>query len=500
MTSSPLLHVSELSKTFGTTKVLHQFELSLQPGEIHAILGHNGSGKSTVIKLLSGYHSADPGARVEVNGEPATLPLPPHGPVGIAFMHQDLGLLEGISIAENFAVGAFPTRGPVINWRRLSSDTAQELETYGVNIRPSRPIDGTVSPGQRALIALARAVRTMKSQYGTGVLVLDEPTVYLTDRDTALLHAKVRELAAEGIAVVYITHRLKELYGFAEKLTVLRDGRIIFNGSLDSLDRDELVALIAGSPVNAAETPEPVRQTAGSPILTVRNLRTERLNGVSFDAFKGEILGLAGLVGMGQDDIVEALFGSVRSEYDEIFFDKVPYSPEISAAVQSRFAFLPADRPRRSGAIDFSVSDNITLPVLKDFVKRGRLDLAGERRRSERWAEELGVIPRDTGVPLRTLSGGNQQKALLAKWLQLAPRLLLLIEPVQGVDVGAKRTIFDRIRTAARDGATVIVASTEHEDLADLCDRVLVVRDGDVVDEIAGSALDGERILRAFHG
>lgn len=500
MTSGALFRVSGLSKTFGTTRVLRDFELSLQPGEIHAILGHNGSGKSTVIKLLSGFHAPDPGARVEVLGEPTTLPLPPHGPVGIAFMHQDLGLLEGISVAENFAMCDFPTRGPIIDHRRLSVDTAQELAAYGLHVRPSQPIDGTVSPGQRALIALARAVRAMKSQFDTGVLVLDEPTVYLTDRDTMLLHSKVRELTEQGIAVIYITHRLKELYGFAQKVTVLREGETIFSGSLDSLKRDELVALIAGSPDAGATPRESVEVRSAPPTLTVRNLRAGRLNGVSFDAHKGEILGLAGLVGMGQDDVIEAVFGSVSSEYYEMTFDGDSFVPSIDYSVRSRFAFLPADRPRRSGALDFSVSDNITLPVLRNFLRHGRLDLAKERSRSAEWAEELQLLPRNTKLPLRLLSGGNQQKALLAKWLQLSPRLLMLIEPVQGVDVGAKRAIFDRIRAAAREGATVIIASTEHEDLADLCDRVLVLRDGDLVDEIPKAELDGERILRAFHG
>lgn len=498
---SAVLRLSELSKTFGSNRVLDELSMELAAGEIHALLGHNGSGKSTFIKILSGFYTPDDSPPIEINGVKQSWPLQSQGNVPIAFVHQDLGLLNGISIADNFVLGSYPMRAGAIDWKKTRLLVREALAEFDIDIDPARTLDHTVSPGQRALIALARAVSSIRAEHSNGVLILDEPTVYLTDKETELLQQKVRQLASTGIAVIYVTHRLRELDDFADAATVLREGKTVYSGPLSELEPDALVTFIAGT--NAAIVNERAARKFvaddSAPAVVIERLSTERLNQVSLSAQRGEIVGLAGLVGMGQEDVIEATFGSLARSSGTIELGGKPIGISPGRSIASGVGMLPADRVHRSGSIDHTVAENISLPVLKSHMQGVAILKRSEISTAQKLNDQFDVLPRNATLLLGNLSGGNQQKALLAKWLQSEPELLLLIEPAQGVDIGAKRKIFELIVQAAEQGTTVLVASTEHEDLATLCDRVLVFRDGSIADELKSPGITGEMLLRAFH-
>jgi ribose transport system ATP-binding protein len=482
-----VLEIHGLSKTFSGVQVLFDVDLEVRPGEVHALLGQNGSGKSTIIKVLSGYHDADPGAEIKLAGEELS-----EGAGGLSFVHQDLGLVDAMSILDNLRVGRWGTNLSPIHWGTERQRARETLRRFGMALDPGVEV-GTLSPADKAIIGLIRALDQLGGE-GEGLLVLDEPTASLPRGDVEKVFTAVRELASRGFGVLFVSHRLDEVRALANRATVIRDGRIVGTRDLAYTSDDDLVTLILGTELT--ELYPEIPKTGAGIVLEARGLSGIRATDVSFELHEGEILGLTGLAGMGEDEIPYLLFGAVPVKAGEIWVrgEKVKLSDPF-AAMQAGLALVPANRARDSGVAVATVQENVSLTTLGNYYRGGRLRHSEERQSVLRLIKDFQVVPPSPERALSTLSGGNQQKALLAKWLQMRPPVVILHEPTQGVDVGSRKQIFSVISDAAAAGAGIIIVSGEYEDLANLCDRVLVFRDGIVVSDLSGDRLSRDRIV-----
>jgi ribose transport system ATP-binding protein len=494
-TPAPALAARSLSKRFGGVLALDGAGLEVLPGEIHALLGANGSGKSTLIKILAGYHAPEPGGELEVRGVPVTLPLRPGEAraVGLAFVHQDLALIPSLSVLENLRLGELAARRGWYLPRRPERERAcRALERLGVDLDPDARV-GALAPLDRALLAVVRAVEEMP---GAGVLVLDEPTAFLPRRETERLVGLLRGIAGGGASVLLVSHDLAEVRRIADRVTVLRDGRNVGTEAGDAAEK-RLVELILGR----ALAPLPTARGGGRGQVAVRlgSVSGRALRDVSLELGAGEVVGLTGLAGSGYAELAYALFGASpgttgRIELNGSAYDLAALTP--AQALAAGAALVPADRLRDGSVGSLPVADNLALPVLGSLGRRLLLRPGRLVRHAASLLARFDVRPRDPRLPYGALSGGNQQKALLAKSLQARPRLLLLDEPTQGADVGAHRQILALVAEAAAEGAAVLYASADHKELAAVCDRVLVFAGGRVAHELAGADLTEERIGR----
>ena len=493
----PVVSARRFGKSFGGRSVLADVDLDVLPGQVHGLLGQNGSGKSTFIKILAGYHHPDEGAELEVRGEHVNLPLNPTDPrhVGFSFVHQDLGLVERASVLENMRIGRYAAGfGWRISWARERRLVRDALERIGLEVDPRTHVS-ELRPVDRAMVAILRALEQLR-QVPRGLLVLDEPTAYLPRDGVDRLFKAVREVAKQGHGILFVTHRLEEVQEITDQVTILRDGRVVTSAPTSTLDESALVERILGF---AMEQLYPIAHEAASEV----TLQIDRLSGSMVQDFstsvrRGEIVGLTGLVGMGHEQVPYLLFGAERATSGQMRIganqlDARRMTP--AAALRSGIALLPADRLRDGGVGTATVSENVTLPTLSNYFDRGLLRRRRERRSVRDLLERFVVRPAEPPRLFSTLSGGNQQKALLAKWFETGPQLFLLHEPTQGVDVGARKQIFQQMRDAAQAGVAFIFVSSEYEDLANLCDRVVVFRYGRPVSELHGASLTQERIL-----
>lgn len=504
----PALRLEGLSKTFGSAKALDGVHLELSPGEVHGLVGRNGSGKSTLIKILSGFHTPDPGARLEIGGVDVPLPLvsAESSRQGLAFVHQDLGLLPDMTVLDNVRVGRFGTgKGWRIRWGRERAVVGAALERFGVDVAPDVLV-GELGEVDRALVAIVRGFLDLEAgavegtRLGGGILVLDEPTAYLPRDSAEQLFSTVRSVADAGTAVVFVSHRLPEVMDLTDRTTVLRDGKNVGTVATANCEEDELIELILGGQIEdfypAAH--EPQSETA----LRVRSVSGAVATDVDFDVHRGEIVGLTGIAGAGYDDVPYLLFGATSARAGSIEIDDgdtrtIVEAADLrpAAAMRAGMAMLPADRLRNSGVGELPLSANTSLPVLGSFFQGGWLRASLERFEMGDLLRQFTVRPANPDAALGELSGGNQQKALLGKWLQRRPPVLLLHEPTQGVDVGAKQDVFEKLRDAAEAGSAIVYCSAEYEDLAHLCDRVLVFQGGRVRAELSGAELTEHRIV-----
>jgi ribose transport system ATP-binding protein len=463
---SPVLTIRGLSKTFPGTRALDRVDYDLRPGEIHALVGQNGCGKSTLIKVLAGYHQPDPGTEILLAGEPVDL----HDTIasrdaGFRFVHQDLGLVETLSAVENLMLGreldtAFGGR---IRWAAERRDAERRMRALGYDFDVRRPVR-ELGAAERTGIAIARALWDWED---ARVLVVDEPTASLPREEVKTLFEALDRIRRRGLGVIYVSHRLDEIFTIGDRVTVLRDGKLVGTWDVPELDQDRLVSLMVGG--DELRPPhdqvfDDVREIA----LEVRQLRGLEVDSIDIQARRGEVLGIAGLTGSGRDEVLPLLFGvSSRGGEVKVFGRPVPGNPR--GAMAAGMALVPADRRGEGAVVGFSVRENCTLTDLKRHSRRsGRLNRSAEHDEVSGWVERLDVRPRRPDAVFSTLSGGNQQKVVLAKWLRRKPRVLLLDEPTQGVDVHAKATIHALARDAATEGAVVVIASSDD---AELCDR-----------------------------
>jgi ribose transport system ATP-binding protein len=487
----PGLVIRDLRKSFPGQVALAGADLHLRPGEVHALLGQNGSGKSTLIKILAGFHQPDHVGETRLHGAALALGSTPAAhQAGLRFIHQDLGLVSDLDLVDNLALGGSYEGRWWLSARREAQAARVLLAELGLDLDVRQNV-GRLTSAERTMVAVARSLRG--GVPSRGILVLDEPTASLPGVDVSRLFGLIRTVAARGTAVLYVTHRIAEVFELADRVTVLRDGRTVFTSAVSEVTSDGLIEHIVGRPLDEffPEPPPSGLQIA----LEARDLRTSRMRSVSLRVHSGEILGIAGITGSGREDLAPALFGAIPLGSGQVIVRGRTVAPlDPARAIAAGIAYLPPDRKRESAIPAFTVRENLTLPRLS--TRRGWLGYRRERAETDRWLAALDVRPADADRVLATLSGGNQQKVVLARWLRCSSRVLVLDEPTQGVDVGAKSMIYRSLTDAARQGAAIVVASSDAEELARLCDRVLVMRDGYVGAELSGPSLSADEISR----
>jgi ABC-type sugar transport system ATPase subunit len=476
--------------SFPGLKALDGVSLRVGAGQIIGVVGHNGSGKSTLVKILAGLHAPDRGSEI-------TLGTAKDGSaVKLHFIHQDLGLVGRLSTVENLDLArGYGYRSLWPSRRRREREHAEQLVGgFGGTFDVSRPIE-ELSAAERAIVAIARALDGW--EHAGNVLVLDEPTASLHGDEVNKLFVAVREVAQRGAGVIFISHRLDEIVELADRVYVLRDGHLIADAARGEFDHDELVRLIAGAIATAqVDRGAPDR---GEVVLRARGIRGTTIRSLDLDIHAGEVVGVGGVLGSGRDQLASILFGDVRGEVEDLQIggSQMP-SRSPRAAIAAGVAYVPADRHRHGAVMTMSARENLTLPSLRPLRRfPGRIDRRAERDEVNHWIERIRVRPAEPERPLRLFSGGNQQKVVLAKWLRTKPTLLLLDEPTQGVDVGAKLGIFALIERAADEGAGVLLTSSDEKELALLCDRVLVLRNGELAAEVAGAQLTEATLVAA---
>lgn len=495
----PLLTIRGLTKHFGSVAALTGLDLDVQAGEVHALIGQNGSGKSTLIKSLSGYHQPDAG-EITLHGNVLELPIAQGelASAGLAFLHQDAPVAPAMTVLENIRVGRYSQRmlgriSPRAERRRVRA----LLESVGLSADPDMPAS-RMPAAERAMLSFAAAVDSLDEK--GGVLVLDEPTASLPPGAASLLFDAVRRITAAGSAVLFVSHRLDEIKEISDRVSVLRDGRLVGTVETAETDEDELVSMMLGRDLDEVypDRSASVGELSSSVVLSASEITGRVVTDVSVDVRAGEIVGVTGLVGMGQDELPYLIYGALPLRSGRVAINGEHTKSVTPSNLRRRgVALVPADRARASGALLASVAENLSLPVLGTFFSRGLLRGRREQANATRLVDEYDVRPRVTTAPLGTLSGGNQQKVLLAKWLQSSTELLMLHEPTLGVDIGSRAQIFSIVRAAADRGTAVLVASSEYEDLANICDRIIVLNHGRVVAELTGDRLTEEAILHS---
>jgi len=506
----PTLHLKDISKTFNATRALDRVSFDVMPGEVHGLLGTNGSGKSTVVKILAGFHAPDDGGRMEFNGAPVALPLKPSDfrRLGMSFVHQNLGLVPSLTVLENLRLAQIALAGGVrINWRREKAAARETLERYGVEIEQWRRID-ELSVVNRALLAIVRAFEEIREECEItgkpGLVLLDEPTPFLPREGVDKLFDLVRRIAAHGSSVIFISHDIEEVMEITDRVTVLRDGQV--SGEIETADasHEDMVQMIIGRKLGKTREDRTHKGDAKPVFASVRNLEADGVARCDIDIAKGEILGLTGLIGSGYDKIPYLLFGANPARTGTLglaggqTFDLTDLSPR--QAIEADFALLPGDRHEQSGVASLSIFENMLLPDVDAYFRRGFLRSGAMRREAGRLGREFEVRPNDPELALSALSGGNAQKVLIARWMNRNPVLLLLDEPTQGVDVGTRANIFKALQRAAAEGMSIVCASSDAEQLAEICDRVLVFARGRIVQEITGDEVTKDHIIEACYG
>jgi ribose transport system ATP-binding protein len=503
----PTLTISELSKTFGGTKALDGVALCVQAGEVHGLLGQNGSGKSTLIKILAGFYEPDPGAKVEIAGRHITLPIPPGGfaRLGISFVHQHLGLVPTLTVLENLLVADIAVENRWAINRHAEARRARELfKRYGLHLDPARPAN-RLTAVERALLAIVRAFDQLQRRGAAaghrGLLILDEPTPFLPAHEVGELFRLIRGIAVEGASVIFVSHDIDEVVEITDRGTVLRDGRVGGTFETASVSKEEIVHMIVGRHVDISARPVASAQR-GVPQTKIQHVAGEVVSDFSTELRQGEVIGLTGLIGSGYDEVVALLYGARAARTGTLMLaGSVYHIPAMtpSQAIRAGCIFVPADRLNDGAFITLTVLENISVPVLSTAARSWAISPARLATNARELTERFDVRPREVGLPFGFLSGGNQQKVLLAKWFQLAPRLILLDEPTQGVDVGAREQVYAAVRRMTQAGACVMCASADYEQLTALADRVIVFGRGRAVAELSGDQISKAAIAEACY-
>jgi ribose transport system ATP-binding protein len=497
------LRVDSLSKYFGPTRALDRVTMSVRSGCVHALLGGNGSGKSTLIKIVAGVLRAEPGGQITIGGQAhdVTRWEPDLArAAGLRFVHQNPGIFPGLSVAENLAIGAtFPRRVTGgIDWPAQRRHTEDVLRHFRISARPGDQVD-KLGPATRTMVAIARALQDRREAHD-GVLVLDEPTASLPRGEVVMLLDALRHYAELGQTIVFVSHRLDEVLEVADEVTVLRDGQEVVTRTCAGLTKRDLAHYIAGHELRATSARTGLAAVPGTPRVQTTGLAAGPLAGVDLDLQPGQVLGVAGLLGSGRTTLLRALFGLIPIAAGTVRIDGTPVvlrNPQ--AAVRRGLAYVPEDRKAAAAFATLSVQSNLSVTRIGDYWHRGRFRHAAEARDARSAIESFGVRCESERALITTLSGGNQQKAMLARWLQLQPRILLLDEPTQGVDVHARAEIFRLIHRAVADGASALVVSSDFDELIEVCDEIAVLSAGRVADRFpAGSVTAGQLLESAF--
>ncbi|MGD9734375.1 MAG: sugar ABC transporter ATP-binding protein [Solirubrobacterales bacterium] len=487
--AAPRLRMRGITKRFFGVAALEDVSLEVDTGEILALVGENGAGKSTLIKILAGAQGADEG-EILIDGEPTSIGTPAAAErLAIATVYQELNLFPSLSVAENLLFRRYRKRAGLIDWRRSDREAERFLASIGLDLPPERLVS-ELSIAERQMLEIAKALHRQ-----VRILILDEPTAVLGGSDVDRLLEMVRGLRSHGVATIFISHRLDEIFGFADRYLVLKDGNEAGHGSLADVNSDQLVSMMVGRELDDLSAAPPVPEPRQE-LLRVEGLsRHGVLTDISFDLAHGEVLGVAGLRGAGRTEMARAIFGADPIDSGEIFVEGRRIRVRTpSAAIANGIGLVPEDRGTQGLFRNLSTSENVTVAALA-AGKWHRVSPSGERLLAGRFKESLNIRVADLGAPVVTLSGGNQQKVVLAKWLEAGVKVLILDEPTRGIDVGSKREIYDVIRGLTAEGVGVILISSELPEVLEMSNRILVMRQGSVVAEISGAGATEEQIM-----
>ncbi|MDT7543099.1 MAG: galactofuranose transport system ATP-binding protein [Acidobacteriota bacterium] len=502
MSNAPLLRMEGIRKVFSGVTALDGVDFTLERGEVHSLVGENGAGKSTLIKIMTGAYQRD-GGRIMLEGREVNFRSPEDAQrAGVVAVYQEVNLLAYRTVAENIYLGREPRRFGLIDWKCMKRDAGALLKRLGLDIDPAATL-GDLNIALRQMVAIARGV-----SFGAKVVVLDEPTSSLTEHEVSILYDVIRRLKDEGTGVVYISHRFDELYAICDRVTILRDGRLVGSRSLAGLDRLDLVCMMLGK-----QREELQRQGATafghhdgaatadeSPLMRAENLtRGRKLDRVSLDVGRGEIVGLAGLLGSGRTETARAIFGADQIDAGRVYFEGHPLNLRSpNDAIDAGLAFLSEDRKAEGIIPELSVRENLTLAALPALSRLGVVSRQKQNEIVERFMKRLGIKASSADQKIRELSGGNQQKVLLARWLCKNPKFLIMDEPTRGIDVGAKAEIQSLVNELASSGLGVLMISSELEELVEGSSRVVVIRDGRRAAELRGAEISQDSIIRAM--
>jgi len=487
----PALEMRNISKAFSGNIVLADVNIEARAGEVLALLGENGAGKSTLMKILAGVHQPD-GGEILIDGQPVKFARPADAlGAGIAMIYQELSLAPHLTVAENVFLGRELLKaGGFINDSEMNVRTKKLLGEYGFNLNPRTRV-GRLSAADRQLVEITRAIVEARR-----VIVMDEPTSSLTDSEVKELFRLIRDLKARGLAVIYISHRLEELDEIADRVVILRDGNAVYEGPWGQINTDAVIKHMAGRELKEIFPPRECR--VGEVKLRVRNLtRHPKFDKINFEARAGEVVGIAGLAGAGRTELVEAIFGATPATTGEIELngEKIPVS-QPSRSVTSGLSLLTEDRKRTGLCLNLPLSTNITLANVRALVQGGRLQQRIETSAAQSYIQKLSIRPPTPAKPVGRLSGGNQQKSLLARWLFANSQVFLLDEPTRGVDVAARSEIYREINELAEAGAAIVMVSSDLPELLGMADRILVMRRGKMVAEVNAKQTTQEEVLR----
>jgi rhamnose transport system ATP-binding protein len=494
--SQPLIELRGVTKQFGGAHALRRVQLALYPHEVHALVGENGAGKSTLVKVLGGVHAPDAG-EVLVDGQPVALHSPNQAQrLGIAVIHQHPTLFPDLDVAENIYMGHHPVgRLRQVDWKRMYASVDSLLATLGVQFTARTPVR-SLSVADQQLIEIAKALNVQAR-----VLVMDEPTASLSPHEVHELFALVRRLREQDVAILFVSHRLEEVFELADRITILRDGSFVTSALVNEMTPEAMIRHMVGREI-ATLFPKQAT-TPGAAALAVKNLsRAGEFRDISFEVHEGEILGLSGLVGAGRTEVAQALFGITRPESGEIWLHgELVQIDSPTRAMQLGIAYVPEDRLSQGLVLEFPIRSNITSPIWQKISTWfGLLDFAYERRLAQDFFQRLSIHAQGINQQTKSLSGGNQQKVVLAKWLTTRPKVLILDEPTRGVDIGAKAEVHRIVSDLAAEGIAIILISSELPEVLAMADRVLVLHEGRIAAEFDHAAATQEKVMTAATG
>ena len=495
MSTTPLLFMKGISKTFPGVKALQNVELSLAAGEIHALLGENGAGKSTLMKILSGVYQRD-GGEIRIDGETVEIANPRQAEAhGVTIIHQEMNLVPAMSVMENIFLGREPAnRFGFLDWGAMRRRTEELMRSLGTAIAAD-DIVADLSIGEQQMVEIAKAL-----SFQTKILIMDEPTAALTERETEKLFVIIRKLAADGVGIIYISHRMEELFALSDKITILRDGTYIGTVETKQAEFDQLIKMMAGRDI----TERFPKQAApiGEEVLRVENLtRSGELDKVSFSVRAGEIVGVAGLMGAGRTEMARAIFGADKLDSGDIYVAGQKQEIHCPAdAIRAGIGLITEDRKQQGLVLGMSVGENITLASLRNYVKSCFVCADAEETAIAAQIEKLKIRTPGSAQLVQNLSGGNQQKVVIAKWLTTCPKVLIMDEPTRGVDVGAKAEIYHIMNMLVEAGVGIVMISSELPEILGMSDRVLVMSQGRLVGNMDIADATQEKIVACAAG
>lgn len=490
---SAILELTNISKRFPGVVALDDVSLTIERGSCHALMGENGAGKSTLGKIVAGIYKADEG-HVMLDGKEVAFSDPGQAlDAGIGMVHQELLFCENLTVAENLALGHMPHRGPFVNFAAMRAEAKTALERFGADISPDRRLgDLPISRQQTVQIASALA-------RGAKILIFDEPTSSLSHSESERLFEVIEQLKKDGVTCIYVSHRLNEVFRLCDSITVLKDGKHVVTKATEAFTEETLVQSMIGRDLDLATRSH---ADAGEVALTVENLSSEgKFSEISFSVRKGEIVGIAGLVGSGRTEVLESIFGIDPHVYGRIEVSgKQVRIRDPRTALKLGLGLVPEDRKRHGLVLSMKVRENMTLTILRRLAAFGFVKQAQERRQAKVYFDRLNVRAPSLESPTSGLSGGNQQKLVIAKWVAADCKVLMVDEPTRGVDVGAKQEIHDILREMAKEGRAVLVVSSELPEMLALATRILVMRQGKIVGELDREVADEEKLIRLMTG